>query len=117
MLILPECILIDDDVLVHLSWKMAAKPLLRVVESFRDPDVFFLRAQEFDRKTPIYVDLNLGNNHSGQDVCRRIHELGFEVIYISTGYSAGNPAVSFSKLLERLPFLKGIVGKDPPFQA
>jgi len=56
----------------------------------------------------IYVDVNLANNVRGEEVARRIHDLGFTDIYLATGYDAdGFPP---------LPYIKAVVGKDFPLK-
>ncbi len=104
-LLKPDCVLIDDDDLVQFSWRLSAKAACRSFIGFTRPEDFFNRSRQFDKTTPIFVDCNLGHGVSGEDIAKQIYEQGFEVIYISTGYSG--------RTFENLPFLKGVVGKDP----
>lgn len=97
-------VLIDDDELVHMTWKAVASQQQKNILTFQRPEDFFLEAEELDRETPIYVDLNLGHGRSGETVCCELHNQGFQNIYVTTGYDVK---------LEHLPWLKGVIGKDP----
>lgn len=109
---LPDAILIDDDPIVHLSWKFAAHQSGHHFLGFKSADEFFSRAQEFDFRIPIYIDSNLGKNSSGvevrgEEVSLEISKMGFQEIYLATGF-----AKSESRTLS---WLKGIREKEPPF--
>ncbi|MBI4924887.1 MAG: HAMP domain-containing histidine kinase [Bdellovibrio sp.] len=103
----PNCILIDDDELVHMAWKAAAKKAGKQFIAFTKASDFFGHAAQFDKNTPIYVDVNLGNRISGEDVAKEICELGFKNIFLATGYEP--------ERYQHLSFLNGVVSKDPPF--
>jgi hypothetical protein len=104
-LLKPDCILIDDDELVQFSWRLSAKSVSRSFVGFTKTEDFFVKFHQFDRSTPVFVDCNLGNGVSGEEVAKKIHDSGFCTIYISTWYAGRNFA--------HLTFLKGVVGKDP----
>ncbi len=102
-----DAVLIDDDPLTLASWKMAADLQHKKIRCFAEPNEFIAKQGEFSKDSPIYIDVNLGRNISGVDVAKRVFALGFRNLYLSTGYSASD----FSELT----FLKGVVGKSPPF--
>jgi two-component sensor histidine kinase len=102
-----DAILIDDDTLVELSWQMMAKEKNKKFLYFNNPDDFYQQLQSFDLDCPIYVDSNLGNGIKGEEVSKKISELGFRNINICTGYQVSEfPA---------MPWVKSIIGKDPIF--
>ncbi|MBI3535822.1 MAG: hypothetical protein HY072_10110, partial [Deltaproteobacteria bacterium] len=68
---------------------------------------FFEQEAQFDKNTPIYVDVNLGNGISGEDVAKKICERGFKNIFLATGYEPGR--------YQHLSFLNGVVSKNPPW--
>ncbi len=102
-----DAILIDDDELVHLTWKSVAKLRGKRLQGFFHPDEFFSRAETFSKLSPIYVDANLGHGIKGAEVAERIHKMGFAQVYLATGYEP--------EQFQHLKFLKAVVGKDPPF--
>lgn len=102
-----DCVLIDDDPMIHEVWKLLAKTTGKTVQAFANAEVFFAVAQQIHKHTPIYVDSNLGDGVKGEVVTKTIHELGFENIYLATGYRA--------EQFGELPWVKGIIGKGPPW--
>ncbi len=107
-----DAILIDDDELVHLSWRYAAKRVGRTLVGFKDADSFFSASGQLDRCVPLYIDSCLGKGTDGRDVlgqeiARRVSEMGFQEIYLATGLAPES--------LGPLPWIKGVRGKDPPW--
>jgi len=107
-----DAILIDDDELVHLSWRYAAKRVGRTLVGFKDADSFFSASGQLDRCVPLYIDSCLGKGTDGRDVlgqeiARRVSEMGFQEIYLATGLAPES--------LGAMPWIKGVRGKDPPW--
>lgn len=100
-----DCILLDDDSLVHSCWQMDAINKNKKFVGFYNADDFFDKAAAYHLETNIYVDSNLGNGIKGEEVSRKIHGLGFTNIYLCTGYQASQ--------FPPMPWLKDIVPKDP----
>jgi signal transduction histidine kinase len=100
-------ILLDDDDLVHACWAMDAKSKNKKLIGFQNVDEFFARADEFDFSSPLFVDSNLGSGLKGEVVSKRAFELGFKNVYLCTGYEPDS--------FPTMPWLKGIVPKDPQF--
>jgi hypothetical protein len=103
-----DCILIDDDPIVHLSWKMAARVHGKTIIPFFSATEFFKDCMKFHRSTPIYVDSNLGEGILGEEIAKEIRSRGFLKIFLATGYSPSD--------FGTLPWITGIVGKDPPWK-
>ena len=102
-----DAILIDDDELVHKTWQMDASQKNKKILTFIRPEDFFLRSQEFEFSSPIFIDSNLANEIRGEEVSKKIADIGFTQIYLCTGYEPSTfPPMSW---------LKGIVGKEPKF--
>jgi FixJ family two-component response regulator len=102
----PDCILIDDDQLVHLGWKMSAKSAGRSILCFSNANEFFHSAEKLDKNTFIYVDVQLANEVSGVEIAKKVFKKGFINIFLTTGFD--------SERFEHLKFLKGVVGKSFP---
>lgn len=102
-----DAILIDDDDLVHMNWKMAAKRQNKIVRVYAGPDEFWKESVEFAKDTPIYVDSNLADGIKGEDVSWMMGKKGFSNLHLATGYDASQ--------FDEMPWLKSIVGKSPPW--
>jgi len=97
--------LIDDDALVRLNWKTAARGKgveLHVFASAGD----FLAADIADKSTTIYIDSNLGDGVKGEEVAQQLKNNGFTDICLETGHPPENFA--------HLTWLK-VAGKEPPW--
>lgn len=100
-------ILIDDDQLIRLSWKLSARkkevPLV-IFESFH---AFELCFHDYSFDTPIYIDSDLGPHEKGELLAQRLKEQGFKEIHLTTSY----PHFKLSDF----PWLSSIRTKIPPF--
>ncbi len=104
-----DCVLIDDDAMMHSVWQMCAKMARKKLICFESPQIFEQKTMaQLDKDTPIYIDSNLGEGYeTGQAYAKQLFEKGFTNLYLATGYhpSHFNP----------MPWVKGIVAKEPPF--
>ncbi|MCB0417373.1 MAG: hypothetical protein H6617_04945 [Bdellovibrionaceae bacterium] len=104
-----ETVLIEDDPLVRNMWRLVAKSENQSLKIFEEPGEFFREAHLFSLSNPIYVDVELANGERGEEVSRRIADLGFTNIYLTTGH----PKWRFGPL----PWIREIIGKAPPWGA
>ncbi|MFI5347916.1 MAG: sensor histidine kinase [Elusimicrobiota bacterium] len=104
-----DAVLIDDDPLARMTWKLAAERAGRKFRTFSTTADFLEESDAIDRRTPVYLDAELGNGVKGDAESLRIHELGFGEIFLATGYEPGRFA--------GLAHLRGVVGKDPPWKS
>lgn len=102
-----HAVILDDDDLVHMTWKFAAKEKGKSILCLSKPSEFFVRANEIHRATPLFIDLNLGDGLNGLNVGHQIAELGFSNIRLATGVDPS--AVTLP------PFVRDVVGKNPIF--
>lgn len=102
-----DAVLIDDDRLVRATWKAAAARAQKDLRDFASIGDFLAAAPEIDRSTPVYVDADLGGEVRGDRESIKIHNLGFEELYLATGH----PPEEFSGL----EHLRGVVGKTSPW--
>jgi len=79
----------------------------KVLKAYPSAEAFLKEADQFDKGTPVYVDSDLGNGSKGEEVSKEISQMGFTNIYLATGYRSTD--------FGPLPWLKGIVGKAPPW--
>jgi len=101
-------ILIDDDPLVRLTWKMSADRRGISLKSFSRVEDFEQVKAEIDLKSPIYIDSQLQAGVRGEQVARELFLQGFQEIRLATGYDS-------SEFKNYLGFVKEVVGKDPPW--
>ncbi|MBF0107040.1 MAG: HAMP domain-containing histidine kinase [Deltaproteobacteria bacterium] len=100
-------ILIDDEELNIRMWTLMAEMTGTSLRTFQHPDLFFKEIDSFNRESVIYIDSDLGNGLRGEVIAKTIYEKGFKTIYLATGANKD----SFGPM----PWIKGIVGKGPPF--
>lgn len=103
----PDYVLIDDDELVHMAWKSAAKKHSRSGRHFTTHEEFFLSASRITKDTKIYIDSILGHDVRGEEVAKQIAELGFNEIWLCTGLPPEN--------FKTFTYLRGCVSKDAPW--
>lgn len=99
-----DIVLIDDDPFVHEMWDVDASRFKKNVLLLKSESE--LDAYNINVHTPICVDKNLGKGLSGLDVLRRLHERGFQSLYLCTAETAGH--------LATVPFVKAQIDKKFP---
>lgn len=100
-------VLIDDDALVHMTWKVAARSARVALKQFRNPADFFANYEGLSKDTTIYIDSDLGDGLKGEEIAQIIHATGFKTIYLETGHRPGS--------FPDMPWIKKVLGKDPPW--
>lgn len=103
----PDVLLLDDDALVHMNWKMSAKTKGINFVGLTNPQDLISMAGGLSREAPIYLDSHLGNGVKGEDIAKDLAAMGFNNLYLTTGYIPGS--------LPPMPWIKQIVGKEPPW--
>ncbi len=101
-------ILLDDDLLVHMNWKLAAKAAGTEFRAFKKPEEFMAAANALSKVTRIFIDSDLGNGVKGEDIAKELHDKGFSDISMATGH--GNEKFSHLRWLK-------VCGKEPPWEA
>jgi signal transduction histidine kinase len=104
-----DAVLIDDDPLVRMTWKIAAERAGKKLRAFSTAADFLKESHGIDRGSPVFVDAELGDGVKGHLESLKIHELGFGEIYLATGHSP--------ERLAGLAHLRGVIGKTPPWTA
>ncbi|MBU0507156.1 hypothetical protein KJ708_14305, partial [bacterium] len=102
-----DAILIDDDPLIHASWKTVAKICKKNVAFYKTPEEFLCEIDLFDTSTPLYIDSNLKDEVKGEIIAKDLFEKGFKEIYLATG--------SHPSEFPEMPWIKEIVAKNAPF--
>ncbi len=101
-----SAVLIDDDPLVIAGWMLKANQVGKRILAVRSYQEFLSRKNEVTHNTPVFIDSGLGNNERGELRAQEIKAVGFEKVYLVTGY----PPEEFRSM----PWLDGVLGKAPP---
>ncbi|MDD5209450.1 MAG: HAMP domain-containing sensor histidine kinase [Elusimicrobiales bacterium] len=99
-------VLLDDDMLVHMNWKLAAKAAGVELKAYKTKEDFAAGIESLSKDVPIYIDSDLGNNVKGEDIAKELNNKGFTNLTMATGHGADK--------FSHLPWLK-VTGKEPPW--
>ena len=67
-----DAILLDDDSLMHMTWKMNAKEKTKSILCFTTREELFLKLKDIDSDCPFYIDENLSNGVKGEQVTKQL---------------------------------------------
>ena len=100
----PDLMLIDNEEFIRVTWEVAASESGVSCATFGSVEEFIGMSDMIPRNVPLFIDSDLGHGQLGQSFAPKLRELGFERIYLATGYGdlAG----------QELPCIDGIVGKQ-----
>lgn len=102
-----HAVLIDDDLWMRECWKLIGEQKGKTVLTYSNPEDFLKDEESFDRSQMIFIDVQLGHNEiDGVDLGNMLDKLGFQQIYLSTGF--------LESQFEGIKWVKGIVNKEPP---
>ncbi len=104
---LNKVVFIDDDYLMHMSWKMEADQKGINLDCYHTIDEFLGKGSEYDLKTKIFIDSNLKDGIKGEIESEKIAKLGFTELFLATGYSASD--------IDKPEWIKEVVGKRAKF--
>jgi signal transduction histidine kinase len=100
-------VFIDDDYLMHMSWKMEADRSDVELDCFHTIEEFIKVATGYAKDTKIFIDSNLADGIKGEIESEKIADLGFSELYLATGYSASD--------INKPSWIKEVVGKRASF--
>jgi hypothetical protein len=104
-----EIVLLDDDDLVRMVWETSAKNNSLNFRSFSTNEELLNFIKKFSAETLFYIDSSLCDGVKGEDVAKELYKEGFTELYLATGHDPS----SFD--VDKMPFIKGIFGKEPPW--
>ncbi|MBI4350995.1 MAG: HAMP domain-containing histidine kinase [Elusimicrobia bacterium] len=99
-------ILLDDDPLVHMNWKLAAKAAGADLKACKAPADLDAAIVNLPKDTPVYIDSDLGDGLNGETIAADLYNKGYSNISMATGHGPEKFA--------HLPWLK-VAGKEPPW--
>lgn len=100
-------VFIDNDDLIRKAWLFAAQNSGLNISTYSSPSEFNNDLDKYSKDIPIYIDSDLGNNIKGEHYAKYLHDHGFKELFLTTGYQPEH--------FGHLPWIKAIVGKEPPF--
>lgn len=99
-------VLIDDDQLTRMVWESkAAKENVNLI-CFSSRAECLEKLNTIKKETVFYIDHHIGSD-SGVELARELFDRGYKELYMATGSSKDE--------FKGLSFIKGIIGKEPPF--
>jgi signal transduction histidine kinase len=101
-----DLILLDNDELVRMTWEMRAKKSGKKIICFSTASELREKLDDLAPETLFYIDVHLSDTENGEQVSKELFDLGFNNLYLATGYSADK--------FSHLTWIKGVVGKSPP---
>ncbi len=101
-----RAVLLDNDMLVHMNWKMAARAAGAELQAYKTPQELAAATETLPRDITLYIDSELADDIKGEDIAKDLHEKGFTDITMATGHGADK--------FTHLPWLK-VTGKEPPW--
>ncbi|MFO3612741.1 HAMP domain-containing sensor histidine kinase, partial [Legionella pneumophila serogroup 1] len=101
-------VFIDDDEMMRMTWIFAAEEAGQSISTYSSFDEFVNEINNYCKNTLIYIDSDLGNNVRGEDCAKLLFDKGFIDVHLATGHSRDR--------FRQVPWIKTIVGKEPPFQ-
>jgi signal transduction histidine kinase len=97
-------VLLDDDALVRMTWKAAARAKGVDLKAYATPAELVTAA--ISKDTPVYIDSELGEGVKGEEIAKELRAKGYTNIRLETGH----PPEKFA----HLPWLQ-VTGKEPPW--
>ena len=101
-----KVVLIDDDELIHMSWKREGKKMDVEVSTYYTIEDFIDDSHQYHKTIPIFIDSILKDGFRGEVVSETIYESGFDQLFLATGLVKENINKPF--------WIKEIVGKRLP---
>ncbi|MCD6047070.1 MAG: sensor histidine kinase [Gammaproteobacteria bacterium] len=103
-----EIIFIDDEEIIGEFWKDSAESAGKTISVFQDPRDFMRIVHLYPKDALIYIDSSLGNGLKGEDFAKQLYEMGYQNIFLATGFSKDH--------FKDVTWIKDVIGKEPPWR-
>jgi signal transduction histidine kinase/FixJ family two-component response regulator len=100
-----QIVLIDDDRFIHIGWKDFFSNYNFHIDTFTSMEAFYREINHYRKDAIICIDSNLGNGVRGELESKNVFELGFENIFMVTGYDRDH--------FSGYPWIKDVISKGP----
>lgn len=102
-----DAVLIDDNPWIREQWTVSLSAHGKRLGGFESGEEFLASDYLVATKTPIFVDLKLGDNVCpGEKLLIKLHRGGYRNLFLATAFDTSH--------LNLNKYLRGIVGKEPP---
>lgn len=101
----PPIVLIDNDRYMHINWSEFCSKYNLPFKSFFTVMNFMELHEGIQKDCYLFIDSSLDEGVRGELEAKKIFEMGFENIFISTGYS--------KEYFSEMSWIKDIIGKNP----
>lgn len=101
-------ILIDDDPLMHVTWRLAAEKARVNFHAFESMADFEAGSATLARTAKVYLDGRFPNGVRGESYIQRLRDLGFNDITIATAMEREDLGIEAAGV--------PVIGKHPPFR-
>lgn len=102
-----DYVLVEDDEFIRKLWCIEAQNSDIRFTSFESSKQLLDNLNELSRSTSFYIDSDLGNDDLGEELARKLYQLGYNNLFMASGYGPDH--------FNHLPFLKGVTGKEIPW--
>lgn len=102
----PDLVFLDDNEAITLAWRMKGQSAGKTIEVFNQSDDLLRCLGTLPKTTPIYIDSDLNEQRRGEEIAEVIFQKGYKNIFLATGFE--------SEKFANLPWIKAVVGKEPP---
>ncbi len=102
-------VLIDNDNLVHMNWKIQMKDKGLDLNAFYSIDEFLASSSSYQPDTHIFLDSDLGDGIKGEVDGIQIYDKGFNNIRITTGYTEIDQPEWVKSVITKCPQRTGLI--------
>ena len=92
---------------MRTTWAFAASESDKKIATYSSVEEFITVINEYTIDTIIYIDSDLDQGIRGEIEAKKLFDLGFKEIYLATGHAPNR--------FKNIPYIKSIIGKEPPF--
>ena len=103
-------VLVDDDALVRLRWRLAAAAAKANFRSFECAEALYPELSQLPCSTMFYLDYDLGVGDTGAQLAYRLSAKGYTCLTLNTAY----PEESYGQEIVDIP-IRRVSGKVPPW--
>lgn len=101
-----DLLFVDDSDALTGMWEFVCENAGKKIVTFNSSHDFLRELECFPVDTSIYLDSDLKESIKGEDLAKIVFDKGYKNIYLATGHE--------KRELEKLPWIKQVVGKNPP---
>ncbi|MDO8954932.1 MAG: HAMP domain-containing sensor histidine kinase [Gammaproteobacteria bacterium] len=103
-----DMIFLDDNNTLTQAWEIAGASVNINVKTYNASELLLADIVNYPKDIAIYIDSDLRENVRGEDIAKQLYDMGYHELFLATGSEPENFA--------HCTWLKGIIGKIPPFK-